>query len=79
MGQGEEHLAAELGVLAALDGFDGVPQLGAVAHPVRGVVWCEDERSGDTRLAGVVMRRAIAFIHDLLARPIGGSGAGPMA
>lgn len=59
MRQGEEHFAAELGVLAALDGFDGVPQLGAVAHPVRGVLGCEDEGGGDPALAGIVVGVAV--------------------
>ena len=76
VGQGDRHLAGELGVLASLHLLDGVPQRGSIPQGFGCAVRGEDLGVQDAGAVGVIMLQALAVVLNTLGCPVGGSGNG---
>src|SRR3984957_361971 len=72
-------LACDLGVLAALGGFNGVPEGVPVLDPGGGAAGSEDFGVLDALLAGVVMDQAGGFFVEAGAGTVGGAGDAALA
>ena len=72
--QGDFKLAGYRGVLALLGLLGGVPELGAVACPLGGIVRQDDGGGFNATLAGVVVNLAGSLIGDLHPGTISSSG-----
>jgi hypothetical protein len=65
-------LTSKLGIAPLLDGFDRVPELVAIAHPVGRIFGGHDLGMHDPALAAVVMLQPLPVIPQPPSRPVGG-------
>ncbi|MEM9880135.1 MAG: hypothetical protein AAF862_12750 [Pseudomonadota bacterium] len=72
MGQGNHDFTGKLGVFAALNFFNAIPELGAVIHPLRRIRRRPDLSMNNALFAGVVMLDAGALILHSDTGAIGG-------
>lgn len=70
VGQGDRHLAGELGVLAPLHLLDSVPQGGPVPQGFGCAVRSEDLGVQDAGSVGVIMLQPLAVVLDALGCPV---------
>ena len=64
------YFAGELGVLAALNSFDRVPELSAIVHPFRCALWSHHLRMDHARLAAIVASLTCALVAQVGGRSV---------
>jgi hypothetical protein len=79
MRKGEIDFTGELGILAALQPLDLIPQSSAFFQEGRRTGWQQNLRKGDAAASAVVVHLAGAFIPKLLAGTVGRGSDGRLS